>query len=257
MASRGPRACLPRGGPGTRGEARRRRSPRCRGPGMERWPVARPQTRRRASVLGESGAGAARPLWNTRSRRPRRRAARGRLSRARSGPRRVTAVGDRERQGLGPSGARRRLLPHRDQVGGLSQRGGRAQVRRGQRRGGRAGHLQGSPPDGGRSPPARRGHAPRRVRVGSEPRHPLRPRRGRSLGGAAGAGGGRGRGRRDRRRSDPRPRISPVASSCAAAPGASSWARKPRSSSRSRGAGLSRAPARPFPSSPASGAGPP
>ena len=58
---------------------------------------------------------------------------------------------------------------------------GRAQVPHRQRRGGRARHLQGPPPHGGRSAPAPRRRAARGVRVGRDPDLPLHPRRGASL----------------------------------------------------------------------------
>ena len=103
-------------------------------------------------------------------------------------------------RGVGPAWSRRRVLSRASEVARRARRR-RAQRNahpRDQRRGGRAGRVQGSRPHGGRPPPPGRGDRHRRARDRRPHGLPLHQRAGRSLVGtdAARVGPGRGPGRR-------------------------------------------------------------
>ena len=131
----------------------------------------------------------------------------------------------------------------------------RAQVHRRQRRGGRARHLQGPPPDGGRSAPAARrraarglrGRAPRAASSTSTARPICPPRAWPSPSSRRAPGASLGD-------AHPRLRLLARGRDPARRSAASSWARRRRCSSPSRGGAPCRARARRFPSSPGSGA---
>ncbi|CAA9223987.1 MAG: NADH-ubiquinone oxidoreductase chain F, partial [uncultured Blastococcus sp.] len=123
-------------------------------------------------------------------------------------------------QGLGPARPGRRRLPDRHEVelhpaaqaGGEPDRpGGHAQVPRGQRRRGRAGHLQGPAADDGRPALAHRGRDHLRLRDPVGVRRHLRPRRGGARPPPAGGRRGGGLCRRLPRRGHPRFRLRPGA----------------------------------------------
>ena len=116
---------------------------------------------------------------------------------------------------------------------------GQAPLPRGQRRRGRAGHLQGPPADDGRPALADRGLHHRLLRDPREVLRDLHPRRG---GAPAAGGSARGRARRTRRATSAATSSAPAStstSSCTPAPAPTSAARRRRCSTRWRAAAAS------------------
>ena len=155
--------------------------------GAARRPQRAVRRRWRSSPRCSPSAGCRPDAWRHDDLRAARRL-RGAAQGAQGPPRRP----DPAHQGLGPARPRRRRLPHRPEVGLHPAERRQAALPRGQRRRGRAGHLQGPAADDARPALADRGRHHRVVRDPGQPRVHLHPRRGGARRPAAAQRGRRG-----------------------------------------------------------------